>query len=55
MIERFHINQSQYHLQFVSHLAIKNASKKRSMPTQNRRLAMSRLIIEFGDRLSDHL
>ncbi|RAP64395.1 putative transposase for element [Candidatus Erwinia dacicola] len=27
----------------------------RSMPIQNWRLAMSRFIIEFGDRLSDHL
>ncbi|OSJ66571.1 transposase, partial [Salmonella enterica subsp. enterica serovar Newport str. SHSN004] len=25
------------------------------MPIQNWRLAMSRFIIEFGDRLSDHL
>ncbi|AKT03960.1 transposase, Mutator family protein [Yersinia pestis 1045] len=29
--------------------------KKWSMPIQNWRLAMSRFIIEFGDRLSDHL
>ncbi|EDR48638.1 transposase, partial [Yersinia pestis biovar Antiqua str. B42003004] len=36
-------------------LAIKDASKKWSMPIQNWRLAMSRFIIEFGDRLSDHL
>ncbi|EOS93218.1 putative transposase, partial [Erwinia tracheiphila PSU-1] len=26
-----------------------------SIPVQNWRLAMSRFIIEFGDRLSDHL
>ena len=39
----------------VSYLAIKDASKKWSMPIQNWRLAMSRFIIEFGDRLSDHL
>ncbi|PLY35312.1 IS256 family transposase [Pectobacterium aquaticum] len=39
----------------VIYLAIKNASKKWSMPIQNWRLAMSRFIIEFGDRLSDHL
>ncbi len=39
----------------VVYLAIKNASKKWSMPIQNWRLAMSRFIIEFGDRLSDHL
>ncbi|EGI5252659.1 IS256 family transposase, partial [Salmonella enterica subsp. enterica serovar Brunei] len=39
----------------VIYLAIKGASKKWSMPIQNWRLAMSRFIIEFGDRLSDHL
>lgn len=39
----------------VIYLAIKDASKKWSMPIQNWRLAMSRFIIEFGDRLSDHL
>ncbi|AJI90054.1 IS256 family transposase [Yersinia pestis] len=38
----------------VVYLAIKDASKW-SMPIQNWRLAMSRFIIEFGDRLSDHL
>lgn len=39
----------------VIYLAIKDASKKWSMPIQNWRLAMNRFIIEFGDRLSDHL
>ncbi|EKM1324997.1 IS256 family transposase [Salmonella enterica subsp. enterica serovar Infantis] len=39
----------------VIYLAIKDASKKWSMPIQNWRLAMSRFINEFGDRLSDHL
>jgi putative transposase len=39
----------------VIYLAIKESSKKWSMPIQNWRLAMSRFIIEFGDRLSDHL
>ncbi|UCQ29291.1 IS256 family transposase [Edwardsiella tarda] len=39
----------------VVYLAIIDASKKWSMPIQNWRLAMSRFIIEFGDRLSDHL
>lgn len=39
----------------VVYLAIKDASKKWSMPIQNWRLAMSRFIIEFSDRLSDHL
>lgn len=36
------------------YLAIKDASKKWSMPIQNWRLAMSLFIIEFDDRLSDH-
>lgn len=39
----------------VVYLAIKDASKKWSMLIQNWRLAMSRFIIEFGGRLSDHL
>ena len=39
----------------VIYLALKDASKKWSMPIQNWRLAMSRFIIELGDRLSDHL
>lgn len=39
----------------VIYLAIKDASKKWSMPIKNWRLAMSRFIIEFGNRLSDHL
>lgn len=39
----------------VIYLGSKNASKKCSMPIQNWRLAMSHFIIEFGDRLSDHL
>lgn len=36
----------------VIYLAIKDASKKWSTPIQNWRLAMSRFIIGFGDRLS---
>ncbi|WP_150539100.1 IS256 family transposase [Actinobacillus vicugnae] len=36
-------------------LAIKDASKKWTMPIQNWRLAINRFIIEFGDRISDHL
>ncbi|EPW5960564.1 TPA: IS256 family transposase [Klebsiella pneumoniae] len=39
----------------VIYLAIMDASKKWSMPIRNWRLAMTRFIIEFGDRLSDHL
>ncbi|WP_411570140.1 IS256 family transposase, partial [Pectobacterium cacticida] len=35
-------------------LAIQSASKKWTMPIQNWRLAMSRFIIEFGDRLDGH-
>lgn len=42
-------------LRKVISLAIKDASKKWNMPIQSWRLAMSRFIIEFGDRLSDHL
>ncbi|KZQ89722.1 hypothetical protein A3N55_12425 [Enterobacter hormaechei subsp. steigerwaltii] len=42
-------------VQKVVYLAIKDASKKWSIPIQNWRLAMNRFIIEFGDRLSDHL
>ncbi|PWC09217.1 IS256 family transposase [Brenneria corticis] len=36
-------------------LAIEAASKKWTMPLRDWRLAMSRFIIEFGDRASDHL
>jgi putative transposase len=39
----------------VIYLAIQAASKKWNMPIQNWRLAMSRFIIEFGDRLDGHL
>ncbi|MDY4376949.1 IS256 family transposase [Pectobacterium brasiliense] len=39
----------------VIYLAIQSASKKWSMPIQNWRLAMSRFIIEFGDRIEGHL
>jgi putative transposase len=39
----------------VIYLAIQSTSKKWSMPIPNWRLAMSRFIIEFGDRLSVHL
>ncbi|EFQ2550166.1 transposase [Salmonella enterica] len=39
----------------VIYLAIKDASKKWSRSIQSWRLAMSRFIIEFGDRLNDHL
>ncbi len=39
----------------VIYLAIKDASKKWSMPIQNWQLEMSRFIIEFGERLSDRL
>lgn len=39
----------------VIYLAIGAASKKWNMPIRDWRLAMSRFIIEFGDRLSNHL
>ncbi|MDO9830120.1 transposase, partial [Glaesserella parasuis] len=35
-------------------LAIKDASKKWTMPIQNWKLAMNRFMIDFGDRLDDH-
>lgn len=37
------------------YLAIKEASKKWSMPIQNWRQAMSRFMIEFGNRLEKHI
>ncbi|EEJ3798570.1 IS256 family transposase [Salmonella enterica subsp. enterica serovar Gaminara] len=39
----------------VVYLAIESASKKWSMPIQNWKQAMSRFIIEFGDRLDGHI
>lgn len=39
----------------VIYLAIESASKKWSMPIQNWKQAMSRFIIEFGDRLDGHI
>ncbi|MBA0018396.1 transposase, partial [Xenorhabdus nematophila] len=36
-------------------LAIQAASKKWTMPIQDWRLAMSRFMIEFGDRLNGHI
>lgn len=39
----------------VIYLALDAASKKWNMPIRDWRLAMSRFIIEFGDRLSNHL
>ena len=47
--------QSSRRLRKVIYLAIQSASKKWSMPIQNWRLAMSRFIIEFGDRLNSHI
>ncbi len=37
------------------YLAIKDASKKWTMPIQNWRQAMSRFIIEFEERLEKHI
>lgn len=39
----------------VVYLAIQAASKKWTMPIRNWKLAMSRFMIEFGDRLHGHL
>ncbi len=39
----------------VIYLAIESAFKKWSMPIQNWKKAMSRFIIEFGDRLDGHI
>ncbi len=39
----------------IVYLAIETASKKWSIPIQNWKQAMSRFIIEFSDRLNDHL
>ena len=39
----------------VIYLAIQQASKKWTMPIQNWKSAMNRLIIEFGDRMTRHL
>ncbi|EOJ4533077.1 hypothetical protein ACKKLJ_005087, partial [Escherichia coli] len=36
-------------------LAIQSASQKWTVPLKDWRMAMSRFITEFGDRLSDHL
>jgi putative transposase len=41
--------------QKVVYLAIKQASKKWTMPIRDWRGAMSRFIIEFGDRLTNHI
>ncbi|MDA6504379.1 hypothetical protein PNE77_24865, partial [Escherichia coli] len=38
----------------VVRLAIQSASQKWTMPLQDWRIAMSRFIIEFGDRLDGH-
>ncbi|KLN96966.1 hypothetical protein VK86_07125 [Moellerella wisconsensis] len=39
----------------VTYLAIESASKKWRMPSQNWKQAMSRFIIEFGERLDEHI
>lgn len=39
----------------VVYLAIQNAAKKWTMPIHNWKAAMNRFIIEFGDRISEHL
>ena len=39
----------------VIYLAIQQASKKWTMPIRNRKRAMNRFIIKFGDRITRHL
>jgi hypothetical protein len=39
----------------VVYIAIKDTSKKRAMPTQNWRQAMSRFIFEFEERPEKHI
>ena len=39
----------------VIYLAIKNASKKWTMPIRNWKAAMNRFMIEFEDRLTDYV
>jgi transposase-like protein len=39
----------------VVHLAIQHAAKKWTMPIRNWKPALNRFIIEFGDRISEHL
>ena len=39
----------------VVYLAVNQASRKWTMPIQNRKLALNRFSIEFGDRVTDHL
>jgi transposase-like protein len=39
----------------VVYLAIQNAAKKWTMPIHNWKGALNRFMIEFGERVSDHL
>jgi transposase-like protein len=39
----------------VVYLAIQSAAKKWTMPIRNWKAALNRFMIEFGDRVSDHL
>jgi putative transposase len=39
----------------IPYIAIEQASEKWAMPIQNWKSAMSRFIIEFGDRITRHL
>jgi transposase-like protein len=39
----------------VVYLAIDQAAKKWTMPIRNWKPALNRFILEFGDRLDDHL
>ncbi len=54
-IKRRKIFPSDNSVKKVVWLAIQAASKKWTMPIQDWRIAMSRFLIEFGDRLNGHL
>ena len=47
-------NELAKNLKKVVWLAIQSASRKWTMPLKDWRMAMSRFIIEFGDRLDGH-
>ncbi|ENS1135552.1 hypothetical protein ACEZIE_005098, partial [Escherichia coli] len=49
-----YIRRSVYAYKKVVWLAIQSASRKWTMPLKDWRMAMSRFIIEFGDRLDGH-
>ncbi len=48
------LNQFSRMLKKITVEAALDASKKWTMPIQNRKPAMNRFMIDFGDRLDDH-